>query len=512
MILCYAVVWKEEYAPVLWACAVFLAGIGGISLWYGFTYHYGYFHDLWRMGSLKHTVVMCGIVFSAAIVLQIFKKTLLKTRRICNPVKDILCENRWLDLISTGFIGYFLVMYFFHPYKDPYFNGDGFKEFCYYISSISPYLSLLGLWMFMRQHKYDFVKSIEPNFYFILFGFSSFIVYTLSPNIFRDHFWCSRRWIMTAIPFILIWVAYGLVSLYQTWNHANRKYRYIPLLIGVYLISFMLYRDKVIMFTESLAGIESGYADLVPKLNVKGIILTNRGELASVLKIVYKCPVYWDRNLKEHVQKFPILENVLKKEHPDPDVYILAGKEYAANKELIPQWESLISVGGMYPESPRRRYPKKMALWEHQVMLYKYSGQNRPETEPWQFTSFVYKDGWHGAEPWGQWGRGNTQSVFLSYPQGTAAVTLWINSFAQPAVVLVYADDIAVGTLQVKAGKPQPHTINLPAQKKNKNSVTLKFVNQNEKLYSPKEKINSKDTRTLGIGLQNKVEYKKGPF
>lgn len=106
--------------------------------------------------------------------------------------------------------------------------------------------------------------------------------------------------------------------------------------------------------------------------------------------------------------------------------------------------------------------------------------------------------GWGDQEPWGQWGSGNKQDIKIAIDKDNTEVTLYLQSFAIPTIVDIYADDILIDTVQVQSGEPQPYTFLL--HKGNHDYVTISLVNNGE-LKSPKELGISEDTRKLGIGL-----------
>lgn len=197
------------------------------------------------------------------------------------------------------------------------------------------------LWLHIADDK-KYKNVVEPAIFFFVAGMAATVVYTINPAISADHFWASRRWVSINYPFLFMYAAVAIVWLYKTpaFKFAGKV---AACAATVCTVIYMAWQCRLFAFTTMMSDSDAGLSAIAAALPDDEPTFTSDGVIASVLKYVYKKPVYLFRG------KF---NSSLENYHTDNNISVDAD----ALRDYISKKGSISVVGntlfyGMYFDS-----------------------------------------------------------------------------------------------------------------------------------------------------------------
>lgn len=174
--------------------------------------------------------------------------------------------------------------------------ADGLRQYSFYFSPLLLLFVAAGAGKVLQSSdREEFERKVEPLFLFLGMGIISVLLYTYRPSITMDHFFMSRRWISVNFLIFFFVSAVGFFYLYDKKTKKKAVFylkQGVLILSCIFVLSYMAYRDRILMKESAYKGIEDDYIKVVNSLPQDGIILTDNVAIAEMLRYGYGQKVY----------------------------------------------------------------------------------------------------------------------------------------------------------------------------------------------------------------------------
>ena len=386
-IACYTFIKKRDYARSMFGAAIIQTIMGGLALVYTFAFHRNYFSLLWKHGSLRMLIIACGCSFLLTLVIRFW--TLKKKQSILDQTLTKIQKHLHWKSICIAVVFFVVSMFVLVPALFPgNFSANSLIEFSWYISPLMIFLSIAGFFFMSFLPKWRHL--LAPLSFFLIGGVLSVLLYSMSPSIYRDHFWASRRWIPVNYPFLSIMAAFALVVFVVDWGKkylVDPRHRFaasvLSVIMGLTMIMYMVSRSDLVMTKSYFAEIEKQYDELVDLIaDDNRLILMDTSEpapfsmagYASVLRFVYNEPAYMlttkrDEEKEESLrtQRNEAINKYL--ESHESVIYVGTPLQFLFDLDISYVGRTLI--GDEFPEPTMGSFPEKtvpvikeMVVWE----------------------------------------------------------------------------------------------------------------------------------------------------
>ncbi len=367
-LICYCALWCAPQCKNALSAFAVSAGISAISLWYGFAFHNHYFVSHWERKVLAQLVYMCAAAGIAAIILLIIRALALKKREIKNPIKQLVSSRKGIAVVGAVLVLASLWCIFVRPmYVQDAFAGNSLTEYSWYMGIWIIPLAILGIciWLYAKDDK-KYKDVVEPAAFLFVAGMAATIVYTINPAISPDHFWASRRWVSVNYPFLFLYAAVAIVWLYKT-----PQFKIIGKIAAcsaaVCTVGYMAWQCRLFAFKSMMSDADDSLNAIAEALPDDEPSFTSNGSIASVLKYVYKKPVYMFRGdynnglLNYHTEANSTIDVEALSEYIKKNGGIsVVGKPQFYTMNLNYETSLVQSFEGVYPTEVKGEYPKEL--------------------------------------------------------------------------------------------------------------------------------------------------------
>lgn len=338
-----------------------------LSLTYAYFYSYPYFDDLWHRASLKPLVMINVLLFVIAALVVIIAYMLKKQgkgdkTKIRNSYKKFLYIKRHhiAAILAVLLVGLFLYAYFVRPDTLPastdinseeHFTANAMVEFGWYVPEAITLMAIVGLILLIKE------TNINAYVVFIVIAMANIVGYIYKPSITPDHIWASRRWIAVSIPSVIIFAMAGMERI----SRSSASHRRVLLWVFVsFMLVFFFHQSSLFIKTPMLRDYKGQFDDLAEHIPEDEVFITNSGQLATPLRIVYDKPVYEVRGDYNQDALYDMVKHFGK-------VYTIGWLPENMEDRLDIQKVYHLEFNGKYLQKVRGAYP-------NQVIDRKYNG------------------------------------------------------------------------------------------------------------------------------------------
>ena len=266
---------------------------------------------LYNSGSLK-LILLANLGLLVVVLLCSLIGALLNRKHVRKDWMSSLFASRTGAIcITSAFIAALLYLYFIRPLPimqvegsystgsetmkqlQRIFNSRSLIEFGWYTSVTAIFLSIYGLFRYLRNHSED----VSTLLVFFALSISNLMVYLYDPAIYPDHVWVSRRWISVCIPLVFLLAAYGIsqIKLPRVKDWGNYALRGVSILV---ITGFLVYQSTPFLFQKILGGVANQYEAIAEDLDDNSVYVTSQPEYAANLRYIYdKKFICWIRPL-----------------------------------------------------------------------------------------------------------------------------------------------------------------------------------------------------------------------
>ncbi len=261
-----------------------------LSLVYGFHFHYHYYADLWGRGYLRLLVMANVALFVLYLLVYAITVKLIFEK---NPVEKALMSPR-NGKILAGILGLLLFfLYFVRPLLWPEVNeASSLIQYSWYFCPLLLIFLVYGFYRLAQISTSEEFFHLEAITLFLGIGMASFLLYTVNPSVYMDHYWMSRRWLPINFPFVILLGTYGISRMREIKIRGGAWGRRIARISLVAVLIYLGIKDKDIWNQSAYAGILDDYEKLCSAIPEDALVLTNSENCASVLKYLYDKDVY----------------------------------------------------------------------------------------------------------------------------------------------------------------------------------------------------------------------------
>lgn len=321
----------------------------------------------------RHKISMGKLIWGNIIFMIIYLIILAFTMRKKDQTSECicrLCKNKQVRFAVLSLTGLMVIgLYFLRPLVSDNVFSDGLRQYAFYFCPLLLPFVVMGIGAVMNiGTKEEFEKRTEPLLLFLGTGSITTLFYSIRPSITMDHFFMSRRWIPVNFPFIFLVAAVGFIYLFDKCKNENKMFylkRGVLLFCGIFVLCYMVEKDRILMKEPAYEGMKEDYARLNSNLPEDTLILTDRVALAGMLRYVYGKQVYL---LCDEVNTEQLIEYMVE----EKPVYYLGN---ICDSPVFWKIEGELcyngQIEGKAPESSMGYYPKQIQAFFETANLYR---------------------------------------------------------------------------------------------------------------------------------------------
>ncbi len=340
--------------------------VGGLSVLYAYFFSHQYWIEHWEKGVLSSALLLTIFLFIAVILIIISKRHLDKK----NDIIAIICRKDYLKIVLWVLFFLIHICYVVRPLLQNGENADwdfsqrSLKEFGWYVSVCIIPFYFAGLYTICKERKIR-----NETLFFILTGLSNLVIYLYQPGIAPDHFWASRRWIATCIPFVIIIGAVGIEACLKKIYMNYRQYLiYMALVLGG-MCCIYLYNSRLFLNITMMKEMEGQYQELINAMDDEQVYFAQMSHYSSILRFVYGMNVFvLKENSGQEIAEYT--------ENNESYIYLIGDENILDDKNL--EYEKIYSgeIRGTWIKQTIGSYPSELEKTGGTTNIYKVWSKN----------------------------------------------------------------------------------------------------------------------------------------